>query len=136
MSSHASARQASTRPASGRDASSRATARGRATRVVALAVIAGFFSTSCATLSSMRIEDPVVCGVVGTVVGGLAGGFLAAAARDGNAAGAAILGTTVGAGAGGWAGHALCKDRKQKARAAKSGDDEAGAAETDGDDEE
>ena len=73
---------------------------------IALALAFGTGSlTSCATIT----EDPVSCGVIGSVVGGVAGAALAVALSSDNAAGPAILGTTIGAGLGAFSGYTICK---------------------------
>ncbi|HSJ99035.1 MAG TPA: hypothetical protein VLC53_18310 [Myxococcota bacterium] len=78
---------------------------GRALLAAALVASTGAL-TSCATIR----EDPVLCGVIGSVAGGLAGGFLGAAVADGNAAFPAILGTTLGATIGGFGAYQVCKN--------------------------
>lgn len=55
-------------------------------------------------------DDPVSCGVIGSIAGGLAGGALGAVfGSSGNVTGGAILGTTLGAGIGAFGGYQICK---------------------------
>lgn len=77
-------------------------------RVPAIALALAFGTgtlTSCARIT----EDPVSCGVIGSVVGGVAGAAIAVALSSDNAAGPAILGTTLGAGIGAFSGYRICK---------------------------
>lgn len=102
-------------------------------RVLVLAVATAFLS-SCATMQKIQ-GDPVVCGVIGTVVGGVAFGFLGAAlaANGSPAAFPAIVGATLGAGLGGWGGYKICKEpafgEGEKARAKPAATMEPAAAE-------
>lgn len=77
----------------------------KAARVVVL-VAGTSFLTSCATIK----DDPVMCGVIGSVAGGVAGGLFGAAVATSQAAFPAILGTTLGASIGGFAGYKICKN--------------------------
>jgi outer membrane protein OmpA-like peptidoglycan-associated protein len=80
----------------------------RATRVLALALIACLLS-SCATLQSM---GPVTCGVIGSVIGGVGGAFAGVAAGGDNKVAPGILGGTLGWAGGAVAGYYLCKKPK------------------------
>jgi hypothetical protein len=73
-------------------------------RVLAL-VLGTSLMTSCATLR----EDPVMCGVIGSVVMGVAGAGFAVAVAHGNGAFPGILGGTLGFAAGGYGGYQICK---------------------------
>jgi hypothetical protein len=73
-------------------------------RVLAL-VVGTSFVTSCATIR----EDPVMCGVIGSVVMGVAGAGFAVAVAHGNGAFPGILGGTLGFAAGGYGGYQICK---------------------------
>jgi len=76
------------------------------TLAIALAVGTSSLLTSCASV----VEDPVNCGVIGSVVGGLAGAGLAAALSSDNVTGPVILGTTLGAGIGAFTAYKICKN--------------------------
>lgn len=76
----------------------------KATLAIALMVGTSFL-TSCASV----VDDPVSCGVIGSVVGGLAGAGLAAALSSDNVTGPVILGTTIGAGIGAFSAYTICK---------------------------
>jgi hypothetical protein len=76
----------------------------KATLAVAL-VAATTLLPSCATIR----EDPVLCGVLGSVAAGVAGGALGAALATSEQAFPAIAGATIGAALGGWGGYQICK---------------------------
>lgn len=80
----------------------------RATRVLALALIA-CLATSCATLQRV---GPVWCGVIGSVVGGAAGGFAGAEIGSNGSAAPGILGGVLGWAGGAVAGYYLCRKPK------------------------
>ena len=61
--------------------------------------------SSCATIR----EDPVLCGTLGAILGGVAGGFLGAAVSTSEPTFPAIAGSAIGATAGGYGAYQVCK---------------------------
>jgi hypothetical protein len=72
-------------------------------------VLALVFGTSVLTSCATIREDPVMCGVIGSVLMGVAGAGFGVAVAEGNSTFPGILGGTLGFAIGGYGGYQICK---------------------------